>query len=138
MRQSPQSARPVRCARGPRVVFLKAALEFGGDPNITSKALGSTPLMSAIFHDRSVFKKDFVLALARSGADLEKPNSFGVSPLVMAIRMQRSDYASLLISLGAQCSAKHIREVNKRVVKWFPSEALWESAKTECTNDGLE
>jgi hypothetical protein len=96
-------------AEGGHVSVVRALLEGGADPNLTSDS--ETPLQR-VLGPRAVeprSRPDIVRALVRGGADVDARDSDGLTPLMRAVIDGRAAERTirLLVALGADPSAEH-------------------------------
>ena len=83
--------------------IIKLLLNYGANPNIKSKILGSTPLLLAIY------KKDYelVLLLIQNGANINLPNKLYNYPLISAAKYGSLKIVKLLLENGAKILNKN-------------------------------
>lgn len=99
--------------------FLKAALEYKGDPNLVAGSLGYTPLFRAIGSDG---EKDIlaIKTLMEYGADLDIKSVKGNTAAITAAGVGRFDIVYELLTNGADYSIKNdagyglVDRVNKK------------------------
>lgn len=83
-----------------RLGTFAALLDGGADPNARD-ADGVTPLMDAVYYERT---RALRLLVAR-GADLEARDKWGRTPLLEAVAESRTDSVRALLDLGARLDA---------------------------------
>ncbi len=78
-------------------VFLKTALEYGGDPNLVAGPLGKTPLFEAL----GPMRKDRARLLLDAGANMNAQTINGRTPLNIAAGLGQYDLVLELLERGA-------------------------------------
>lgn len=92
--------------------YLTLALQHGGNPNAPDSLMGRTILFTAIDNKRS----ENIKILAKNGADLNRADKSGSTPMMSCVTGDKYDLALLLLSLGADPSikdrqGKHVGEI---------------------------
>jgi ankyrin repeat protein len=77
--------------------FLKQALAHGGNPNLVNPRTGLTPIWGSV----EQILPENVKILAVAGANVNFPNSDGVTPMMIASGGNRYDLVLILLDLGA-------------------------------------
>lgn len=81
--------------------FLQAALEHGGDPNLIACMFAQSPLFDAIDSSSEISKTPAMDLLLKAGANINKKNSFGNTPVLHAAESIRFDIVYKLLQHGA-------------------------------------
>ncbi|XP_063985530.1 transient receptor potential channel pyrexia-like [Diachasmimorpha longicaudata] len=82
---------------------VKVLLEFGGDPNAVDKT-GRTPLHCAVAKRQE--GNEMIEILLQAGSDINQPDNFGLTPLHAATLKVSSSTVNLLVSRGADLTAR--------------------------------
>lgn len=126
--------------------FLKAALEYKGNPNLVAGSLGYTPLFRAIGSDG---EKDIlaIKTLMEYGADLDVKSTKGNTAAMTAAGVGRFDIVYELLTNGADYSIKNdagyglVDRVNKKknaFIKGSEKEKWLEKVMTLLRSKGVD
>jgi ankyrin repeat protein len=88
------------------VIYLKLALEHGGNPNAYDKHSNNTLLMDSIIWARSIDSNDPVKMLVNAGADLEQRDNFERTAIHKAAMHNEYEILLYLLEQGADYTAK--------------------------------
>jgi ankyrin repeat protein len=75
---------------------VKALLQHGADPNLSSEPISTTAL-----HFAAVVSAEMVALLCSAGAQPNSRNDIGMTPVMVAAKLGRLDIVKLLVKYGA-------------------------------------
>lgn len=106
--------------------FLKAVLDYGGDPNLTAGHMNETPIFNTIGL-RTMDLEEAMFLLLDSGADINIQNEGeqfgmpwgGTTPLIKASNLGRYDIVYKLLEKGADPTIKTVNDIDlqKRIAR---------------------
>ena len=91
----------------PNVEYLALALQHGGNPDLVAGMLEETPIFSSISYDNRVDRSKHFDLLVEAGANLDFQRQYGDTPLMHAIKLERLDFASRILTHNVDCSIKN-------------------------------